>query len=57
MDITIHIKLEAGYGWLPTVTIGPYEIYRGEFRQTAREALERALDAIANREARMEKVG
>lgn len=53
MEPTIHIHRIDGQGWLPTVTIGTAEVYRGEFRATASEALAKAESAIATREARL----
>ncbi len=39
---TLHIAHITNYGYLPSVTDDGREVYRGEFRDTPEEALERA---------------
>lgn len=53
METTIHIRRIDGYGWLPTITVGTAEVYRGEFRKTAMEALVKAEAALLAIEARL----
>lgn len=53
METTIHIRRIDGYGWLPTITVGTAEVYRGEFRETAYQAFCHAEKALIAREARL----
>jgi hypothetical protein len=36
-----------GYGWLPIVEKDGKEVYRGEFKKTPLEAINKCLDAVA----------
>lgn len=53
METTIHIRRIDGYGWLPTITVGAAEVYRGEIRKTYAEASRRAEETLIAREARL----
>jgi len=46
MSITIHLSEIKGHGWLPTASEDGKEFYRGEFRQTIKDALEHAESVV-----------